>query len=82
MAVGDNRHYRVKGIQPHHFYQTARQAGIGKPDMDEMFADIAARTHAAIEQAAALAARTGMPDKTAATILAGVGKRAALIDVG
>lgn len=43
MAVGNQKHYRLKTILPRHFYQTAQQAGIAKQDMDELFADILTR---------------------------------------
>lgn len=76
MSLGDNRHYRIKGILPRHFYQTARKAGIGDEDMDELFADILARADAATEEAATLAEQAGMPLETTDAIIAGIRTRA------
>jgi serine/threonine-protein kinase HipA len=79
MAIGNRRHYRIKEIQPRHFYQTAQKAGFSKEDMDELFADILSRTSTAAKQAAALADQAGMPKKTTDAILTGIDKRAKLI---
>ena len=81
MAVGNNRHYRIKGIQQHHFYQTAQKAGIAKQDMDELYADILSRIRPAIREAEDTAARAKMPQKTADAIFAGIDQRARLIEV-
>ena len=80
MAVGDQRHYRIKTIMPRHFYQSARQAGIAKQDMDDLFTDILARIDPAIEDAAAIASKAGMPSQTADAILDGIRKRSGLVD--
>lgn len=80
MAVGRQRHYRLATILPRHFYQTAQQAGIGKEDMDELFADIFARVDPAIDAVVVLAEKAGMPAKTADAIFTGIRKRAGLMD--
>lgn len=80
-AAGNQKRYRLKTILPRHFYQTAQQAGTAKEDMDELFADILARIDPAIADAAALAAKAGMPSKTADAIFAGIRDRARLIEI-
>ena len=52
MAVGDNRHYRLKEIQPRHFYQTARKAGLGDEDIDDIISGLASRIDGAIAEVA------------------------------
>lgn len=79
MAVGENRHYRLKEIQPRHFYQTGQAAGLGKQDMDGIFSGLLARMDAALAKVEALAAKAGVPKATSAPILDGVTKRAFLI---
>ncbi|MGB5202073.1 MAG: HipA domain-containing protein, partial [Sedimenticolaceae bacterium] len=79
MAVGDSRHYRIKGIQLRHFYQTAQKAGIAKQDMDDLFADILAHTKPAIYEAADTAAKTNMPQKTADAIFTDIDQCTRLI---
>ncbi len=78
LAIGDGHHYRLKTILPRHFYQTAQKAGIAKQDMDELFADVLTRINPAIEGAAALADKAGMPPKTADAIFTGIRHRAGL----
>lgn len=80
MAVGDSLHYRIKGIQLRHFYQTAQKAGIVKQDMDDLFADILAHTKPAIHEAADAAAKTNMPQKTVDAIFSGIDQRVRLIE--
>ena len=75
MAVGDSRHYRIKGIQRRHFYQTAQKAGIAKQDMDDLFSDILARIGPAISEAADTARQAKMPEKTVDAILSSIEKR-------
>lgn len=79
MALGSQKHYRIKTVLPRHFYQTAQQAGIVKQDMDDLFADILDRIDPAIDEAAALAGKAGMPGKTADAIFAGIRGRAGLM---
>ena len=79
MAIGDRRDYRIKGILPRHFYQTAKKAGIAKEDMDRLFADIQACLDPAYESAVTLAKDAGMPRHTAEAILDGMMTRARLI---
>ena len=76
MAIGENRHYRRKEIQPRHFYQTGQAAGLGKQDMDSIFSGLLARIDAALAEVEALAAKAGAPEKTSALILEGTRKQA------
>lgn len=41
MAIGISRHYRLDGVMPRHFLQTAAMAGIGKSAMQSLFAELA-----------------------------------------
>ncbi len=79
MAVGNNRHYRVKEIQPRHFYQTGQKVGLRKQDIDDVFADLISQMDGALTKLAKLAVTVGVPDSTSGPILAGVKKRAGLI---
>ncbi|MBT3013598.1 MAG: type II toxin-antitoxin system HipA family toxin [Candidatus Thiodiazotropha sp. (ex Lucina pensylvanica)] len=80
MAIGDSRQYRIKGILPRHFYQTAKKASIPKEEMDHLFSDIQACLDPAYEKAATLAGEAGMPRHTAETIIDGMRNRARLFD--
>ncbi|WP_058933122.1 type II toxin-antitoxin system HipA family toxin [Thioalkalivibrio nitratireducens] len=79
MAIGDNRHYRVKEILPRHFYQTAQVVGLNRTDMDEMFSSLAGRIGPALEEINKLAVEKGAPETTFARILEGIGDRGRLI---
>ncbi|MCG8024679.1 MAG: type II toxin-antitoxin system HipA family toxin [Candidatus Thiodiazotropha endolucinida] len=81
MAFGNSRQYRIKGILPRHFYQSAKNAGISKQDMDQLFADIQAGLDPASERAATVAEKAGMPRQTADVILDGMRKRARAIEI-
>jgi serine/threonine-protein kinase HipA len=80
MALGNKNYYRLKQIQLRHFYQTGQKAGLREQDMDSIFSGLAVQMDDAIAEAAALAADTGMPESTSEPILAGVNKRAGMID--
>lgn len=79
MAIGDKRHYRLKEIQPRHFYQTGQKAGLRPQDIDDLFADLLSRLDAVLNDGAAQAALAGMPEATLHPVLDGVSKRAALL---
>ena len=79
MALGNKNHYRLKQIQLRHFYQTGQKAGLREQDMDSIFSGLAAQMDAAIAAAAASAVDAGMPESTFEPILAGVSKRAGMI---
>jgi serine/threonine-protein kinase HipA len=81
MALGDKGYYRLNQIQLRHFYQTGQKAGLHEQDMEGIFSGLSARMEGAITEAADLAAEAGMPESTAGQILAGVSKRAGMIDV-
>ena len=79
MALGDKGYYRLSQIQLRHFYQTGQKTGLREQDMDNIFSELATVMADAIAETAALAAHAGMPESTAAPILAGVSKRATLM---
>ena len=80
MAIGGKGYYRLNQIQLRHFYQTGQKTGLREQDMDSLFSDLAMQMEDAIIRVAALAFDTGMPQSTYAPILAGVDKRAGMID--
>ena len=80
MALGNKGYYRLSQIQLRHFYQTGQKAGLHEQDMERIFSDLTARMNNAIAKAAAQAADAGMPESTSGPILAGVSKRAGMID--
>jgi len=80
MAVGNNRHYRIKEIQLRHFYQTGQTAGLQKQDMDDLFSDLVSQLDDAIAKVDKLGIKAGAPKLTLEFILAGVKKRAGLIE--
>ena len=79
MAVGENRHYRLKDIQPRHFHQTAQAAGINQQDMEELLASLHQRIDPALSTVGKLAAKTSAPDRTVTPILEGLLRRASLL---
>jgi serine/threonine-protein kinase HipA len=79
MAIGYNRHYRVKEILPRHFHQTAREAGLNKDDMIEIFSALTERVDSALSRVEVLAVKASAPERTYAPILEGARKRVALI---
>lgn len=78
MAVGANRHYRLKQIQPRHFYQTAQTAGISKDVMDDLIADIHRRIGPALAHVGALATKSGVPDHLVTSIFENIRNGATL----
>lgn len=81
MALGNKNYYRLKQIQPRHFYQTGQKARLREQDMDRIFSELAMRMDDAISEAATLAADVGMPEGTCEAILKGASKRAGMIGV-
>lgn len=79
MAVGDNRHYRLQEIVPRHFYQMGRAAGFVEEDIKDMFADLTRSLDGALQQAATVADKVGMPPRTRDAIIEGICARAKLI---
>ena len=80
MAIGGKGYYRLNQIQLRHFYQTGQKTGLREQDMDSLFSDLAMQMEDAIVRVAALASEAGMPKSTYEPILAGVDKRARMID--
>lgn len=66
---GRNRHYRWDGIRARHWIETAKLCGL--PDMNEIMADVVARTPAVIERARTLVP-AGFPAHIADAIFDGV----------
>ena len=79
MAVGENRHYRLKDIQPRHFHQTAQAAGVNQQDMEELLASLHQRIDPALSTVGKLAAKASAPDRTVTPILEGLLRRASLL---
>lgn len=79
MAVGKS-HYRIKEIQLRHFYHTGQRAGLREDDMNDIFANLAPQIDIALAEVRALAVDEGVPETTYEPILAGVKKRAGLIE--
>lgn len=50
MAIGDNRHYIMDEILPHHFRQSAKVAGLPESDLEAIFADLGSDFDAAFER--------------------------------
>jgi serine/threonine-protein kinase HipA len=80
MAVGDRRHYRLKEIQPQHFYQTGQKAGLGKRDMDDLFADLLAQVDTALATVEEQAGLAGVPQTTLDPIRDGVKRRIRMVE--
>jgi hypothetical protein len=80
MAVGDSRHYRLKEIQPWHFYQTGQKTGLGKWDMDDLFADLLAKVDTALATVEEQARLAAVPQTTLEPILDGVKRRVRMIE--
>ena len=78
MAVGDNRHYRVDEIAPRHFEQTTAKAGVGKPVVAEVMANLKAVGAAAMEKTIGELPR-GFPAEVAEPIAEGFLNRLRLI---
>jgi len=81
MALGNKGYYRLSQIQLRHFYQTGQKAGLHAQDMESIFSDLTERMEDAIAEADALAADAGMPESTSGPILAGVSKRAGMLQM-
>ena len=79
MALGNKNHYRLKQIQRRHFHQTGQKAGLREQDMENIFSSLTTQMDDAIAESAALAANAGMPAATSEPILAGVSKRAKIL---
>ena len=76
MAVGENRHYRLKEIHSRHFYQTGQAAGLGQQDVDGLFSHLRARIDGALVEVERLALEAGAPKATMTAILEGVAQKA------
>lgn len=78
MAVGDNRHYVIHTICPHHFVQTAGRCGVGPSVVNALLADIRARSPDALDQVRELLP-AGFPMEIADAIIGGFRTRLAQI---
>jgi serine/threonine-protein kinase HipA len=79
MAVGDNRHYRLKEIMPRHFYQTGRKSGLRDEDIDGIVSEIESQIDGALESVSALAIESAAPEATTGPILEGLIRRGKLM---
>jgi serine/threonine-protein kinase HipA len=79
LAVGNNRHYRIKGMLLRHFYQTAGKCGLGTADMDDLVNGLDGRIGAAMEKVVEVAAQCGAPRTTCEPILEAVSRRARML---
>ncbi|MFC4726446.1 type II toxin-antitoxin system HipA family toxin [Glycocaulis abyssi] len=68
MAVGDNRYYRFDKITPRHFLQNAKAAGVAEEKVEEVFANLAKHSDAALERAI-----KAMPENFPAEIVEPIG---------
>jgi serine/threonine-protein kinase HipA len=79
MAVGDNRHYRINGIAPRHFLQSAEHAGVGGEIVRSIFGELRETGQKAIARTLdRLPAR--FPNQVSASIQAGFLRRLKLIE--
>lgn len=76
MAFGNKSHYRLKGIMPRHFYQTAQKGGLHREDRDNILSELMKQVDHVIEKIAKLAVQFSVPTKTFWPILEGIKKRA------
>ncbi len=79
MAFGNNNHYRLAQIQPRHFRQTGRKAGLSDQETNRILSELIAGVDKAVSLTAATAAEAGMPESTYAPILNGVDKRSRIM---
>ena len=76
VAVGRNRHYRIREILPRHFYQTAQAAGMPKSDVDDLFNQIEQSLDTALQSTVVSAEKENMPTHTRDSIVQTVEKHA------
>jgi len=67
-------------VRLRHFYRTGQKAGLHEQDMESIFSDLTSRMEDALAEATAMAADAGKPESTSGSILAGVSKRARIIN--
>jgi serine/threonine-protein kinase HipA len=79
MAVGRQRHYRIDGIVPRHFLQTAERCPLPKGMADDVLADLAAQAPDALSRVEA-ELPPGFPEPIAGSILQGVRRRLATFE--
>jgi serine/threonine-protein kinase HipA len=79
MAFGATPHYAVRKIAPRHFFQTAKQAGIGRQltasILEELLDETSAKVDAVLSRLPA-----GFPEQMAASIAAGINQRLHLLE--
>lgn len=71
MVVGNSRHAVMDRIAPRHFIQTAEGSGMGAPEVESLFAELAAAGEGAIAQVLA-ALPGGFPARIADSIVEGL----------
>ncbi|MDB5806028.1 MAG: toxin HipA [Betaproteobacteria bacterium] len=50
MAVGDGRHYKLEEIQPRHYFQTVRQAGLSQTLVELAFSEVSKNAEKALQE--------------------------------
>lgn len=79
MSVGKNRHYVLDTILPHHFAQSAEQAGVPGRVVGEVLSELAERAPHAVDSAIA-ALPNNFPDSITASIIGGMQRRLKVIE--
>lgn len=80
MSFGDKKYYRLSQIQPRHFRQSGKNAGMHAQDTDDILSELIERKDKAVAEAEALAVKAGVPDSTSELIFDGLMKRFAIIE--
>ena len=74
MAFGTKPHYQIRQIAPHHFFQTADQAGIGPQVIESIIQELLDSAASAVESV--IASLPGnFPDEISSSIEAGIKRR-------
>ncbi len=78
MAFGTKPHYQIRQIAPHHFFQTADQAGIGQQVIESIIQELLDGAASAVEAVVASLPRD-FPGEVASSIEAGIKGRLRLL---
>jgi serine/threonine-protein kinase HipA len=74
MSVGDNRHYAVDTIRPHHFLQTAKRAGVPDRVIHSIAAELEATVPKALKEIGSQMPKD-FPDDISSSIASGAERR-------
>ena len=78
MSIGNNRHYVLHTIQPRHYVQTARTAGMSAETVNALMEDIAERLPTAVESVTAKLPND-FPQAVSTSIVRGLVERSRLL---